>query len=146
VKFSLKPLFQQIRKALEGKHNEVVTFHTVGSGGKAMEEMIRQENVSVLIDLSLHEVADHLFGGDYDAVPKRGSAALDLKIPTLLVPGNIDFVVTGPLEKTKKQFPDRPYYIHNATITVVRTKQKEIEILVETIAGLCNWEIVFDNN
>jgi uncharacterized protein (UPF0261 family) len=129
---------QQIRKALEEKNNEVVTFHTVGSGGKAMEEMIQQENVSVLIDLSLHEIADHLFGGDYDAGPKRGSVALALKIPTILVPGNIDFLVTGRLENAKKQFPNRPYHVHNAAITVVRTKQKEIEILAETIAGLCN--------
>ncbi len=129
---------QQVRKALEEKNNEVVTFHTVGSGGKAMEEMIQQENVSVLIDLSLHEIADHLFGGDYDAGPKRGSVALALKIPTILVPGNIDFLVTGPLENAKKQFPNRPYHVHNAAITVVRTKQKEIERLAETIAGLYN--------
>ncbi len=129
---------QQIRKALEEKNNEVVIFHTVGSGGKAMEEMIQQENVSVLIDLSLHEIADHLFGGDYDAGPKRGSVALALKLPTILVPGNIDFLVTGPLENAKKKFPNRPYHVHNAAITVVRTKQKEIEMLAETIASLCN--------
>ena len=129
---------QQVRKTLEEKNNEVVIFHTVGSGGKAMEEMIRQENVSVLVDLSLHEIADHLFGGDYDAGPKRGSAALDQKIPTILVPGNIDFLVTGPVENAQKQFPNRPYHVHNAAITVVRTKQEEIEMLAQTIAGLCN--------
>jgi len=129
---------QQIRQALEEKNNEVVIFHTVGSGGKAMEEMIRQEDVSVLVDLSLHEIADHLFGGDYDAGPTRGTVALDRKIPTILVPGNIDFLVTGPLENAQKQFPDRPYHIHNAAITVVRTKRNEIEILAQTIAGLCN--------
>ncbi|MBW2657488.1 MAG: Tm-1-like ATP-binding domain-containing protein, partial [Deltaproteobacteria bacterium] len=113
---------QQVRKTLEEKNNEVVIFHTVGSGGKAMEEMIQQENVSVLVDLSLHEIADHLFGGDYDAGPKRGSVALDQKIPTILVPGNIDFLVTGPVENAQKQFPNRPYHVHNAAITVVRTK------------------------
>ena len=129
---------QQVRQALEEKNNEVVIFHTVGSGGKAMEEMIRQEDVSVLVDLSLHEIADHLFGGDYDAGPTRGTVALDRKIPTILVPGNIDFLVTGPLENAQKQFPDRPYHVHNAAITVVRTKRNEIEILAQTIAGLCN--------
>ena len=129
---------QQVRQTLEEKSNEVVIFHTVGSGGKAMEEMIQQENVSVLVDLSLHEIADHLFGGDYDAGPKRGSVALDQKIPTILVPGNIDFLVTGPVENAQKQFPNRPYHVHNAAITVVRTKQEEIEMLAQTIAGLCN--------
>ena len=129
---------QQIRKTLEEKNNEVVIFHTVGSGGKAMEEMMAHEDVSVLVDLSLHEVADHRFGGDYDAGPQRGTEALDRGIPTILVPGNIDFLVTGPLENAQKQFPNRPYHSHNAAITVVRTKQEEIKILAQTIAGLCN--------
>ena len=103
-----------------------------------MEEMIQQEDVSVLVDLSLHEMADHRFGGDYDAGPLRGTVALDKGIPTVLVPGNIDFLVTGPLETAQKHFPNRPYHCHNAAITVVRTKQEEIKIMAETIAGLCN--------
>jgi uncharacterized protein (UPF0261 family) len=129
---------QQIRKTLEEKNNEVVIFHTVGSGGKAMEEMMAHEDVAVLIDMSLHEMADHRFGGDYDAGPLRGAVALDRGIPTILVPGNIDFLVTGPLENAQKQFPNRPYHCHNAAITVVRTNQEEIKIMGETIAGLCN--------
>jgi len=43
-----------------------------------MEEMIQQENVAALVDLSLHEIADHMFGGDYDAGPTRGTTALKL--------------------------------------------------------------------
>ena len=129
---------QQIRRTLEEKNNEVVIFHTVGSGGKAMEEIMGQEDISVLVDLSLHEMADHRFGGDYDAGPKRGAVALDRKIPTILVPGNIDFLVTGPLEYAQKQFPNRPYHSHNAAITVVRTNREEMTILAQAIAGLCN--------
>jgi len=64
----------------------VVVFHTVGSGGEAMEEMIREEEVEAVIDLSLNELVNHLFGGDYDAGPNRGSAALQKGIPTVLVP------------------------------------------------------------
>ena len=54
---------QQIREALEEQGKEVVIFHTVGAGGKAMEEMAEQEDVTALVDLSLHEMADHRFGG-----------------------------------------------------------------------------------
>jgi len=129
---------QKIRKTLEEKNNEVVIFHTVGAGGQAMEEMIEQEDVSVLVDLSLHEMADHRFGGDYDAGPQRGTVGLDRKIPTILVPGNIDFLVTGPVETALNQFPDRPYHVHNAAITVVRTTREEITILARAIAELCN--------
>jgi uncharacterized protein (UPF0261 family) len=78
-----------------------------------MEEILGHEKVAAMIDLSLHEVADHLFGGgggDYDAGPERGLAAIRKGIPTVLVPGNIDFLVTGPLEVARLRFPGRPYF------------------------------------
>jgi uncharacterized protein (UPF0261 family) len=128
---------QQIRQALEKKGNEVVIFHTVGSGGKAMEEIIEQQEVAAVVDLSLHEIADHLFGGDYDAGPERGATALRNGVPTILVPGNIDFLVTGPLENARRLFPDRTYHVHNAAITVVRTTHEEVQILARTIAARC---------
>jgi len=129
---------QQVRQALEEKGNEVVIFHTVGSGGQAMEEMMEPEGVTALVDLSLHELADHLFGGDYNAGPDRGSTALQLGLPTIVVPGNIDFLVSGPLEDAQRLFPGRPYHAHNAAITVVRSTHEEIEILAQKIADLCN--------
>ena len=138
---------QNIRRTLEEKENEVIIFHTVGAGGKAMEEMIAQEKVSALVDLSLHEIADHHFGGDYDAGPARGTAALKQGIPTILIPGNIDFLVSGPLETAGRRFPDRTYHVHNAAITVVRTEQNEIETLAKIIGESCNqaqgpWQIL----
>ena len=129
---------QVLRKNLEHQGREVIMFHTNGQGGKSMEEMIAEEKIAAVVDLSLHEIADHLFGGDYDAGPTRGSTALKHGIPTILVPGNIDFLVTGPVEKAREQFPNRPFHVHNAAITVVRTQRKEIEILAKTIAELCN--------
>jgi uncharacterized protein (UPF0261 family) len=129
---------QTLRRDLEAAGKEVIMFHTNGSGGRAMEEMITAEKVAAVVDLSLHEIADHLYGGDYDAGPTRGAAALERGIPTILVPGNIDFLVTGPFEKAIKQFPDRPYHIHNAAITVVRTGKKEIEGIAKQVAELCN--------
>ena len=125
---------QKIRRKFEEKGMEVVTFHTVGSGGQAMEEMIRHEDVSAVIDLSLHELADHRFGGDYDAGPARGTAALQKGIPTVLVPGNIDFLVTGPEKTAQQRFPGRPYHQHNSAITVVRSTGEEMERLAQVLA------------
>jgi len=129
---------QSVRRALEEKGKEVVIFHTVGSGGAAMEEMIEQEEVTAVIDLSLHEIADHLFGGDYDAGPNRGSVALTKEIPTILVPGNLDFLVSRPLNMAKPHCPNRTYHVHTAAITVVRTVQKEIKDLAGAVADLAN--------
>jgi uncharacterized protein (UPF0261 family) len=129
---------QNVRRGLEEKGKEVVIFHTVGSGGAAMEEMIEQEAVSAVVDLSLHEIADHHFGGDYDAGPDRGRAALRRGIPTILVPGNIDFLVSGPLDGAKKKFPGRLYHVHNAAITVVRSMHAEIKQLARLVSDLAN--------
>ena len=64
-----------------------------------------------------------------------------------MIPGNIDFLVTGPLETARRHFSDRPYHVHNAAITVVRTKPSEIEALAKIIGESCNqaqgaWKIL----
>jgi uncharacterized protein (UPF0261 family) len=129
---------QSVRRHFENLGKEVVIFHTVGSGGQAMEEMIYHEDVEVVVDLSLHEMSDHRFGGDYDAGPARGTAALQKEIPTVFIPGNIDFLVTGPLKIAKRRFPGRPYHQHNSAITVVRTTGEEMEMLAQILATNCN--------
>ena len=129
---------QKVRHHLEKDAKEVVVFHTVGAGGKAMEEMVIEEDVSAVLDLSLHEITDHIFGGDYDAGPGRGSTALQKGIPTILVPGNMDFLVTGPLNNAKQRFPNRSYHSHNAAITAVRATRDEMETLAKKMAKLCN--------
>ena len=129
---------QALRGHLEKHGKEVVIFHTVGSGGSAMEELMVSESIEAVVDLSLHEMADHRFGGDYDAGPDRGSVALKKGIPVVLVPGNIDFLVAGPLEQSLKQFPDRPYHVHNSAITVVRTTREEIESIARQVGDYCN--------
>ncbi len=128
----------QVREGLESKDFEAVTFHTVGAGGEAMEEMVREGTIKALVDLSLHELMDHRFGGDYDAGPERGKAALQKGIPTVLVPGNIDFLVTGPLARAAERFPRRQRHAHNAAITVVRSRPEEIREAARVLAGFCN--------
>ena len=128
---------QRVRRALEDDGNEVVIFHTVGSGGRAMEELIEEGEVDAVVDLSLHEVTDNTLGGDYDAGPDRMKAALTRGLPTVVVPGNIDFLVTGPLEVAKKRFPDRMYHQHNAAITVIKSTAGELDDLAGIIAGRC---------
>jgi uncharacterized protein (UPF0261 family) len=128
----------KVRKILESRGKEVVVFHTVGSGGEAMEEMIREEELEAVVDLSLNELVNHLFGGDDDAGPNRGSAALQRGIPTLLVPGNIDFLATGPIQEAEKRYPGRVYHIHNAAITCVRTERTELEAVAQILAQRCN--------
>lgn len=128
----------RIRKSLEEKGNEVIIFHTVGSGGAAMEEIIKQEQIKAVVDLSLNEIGDHCFGGEYDAGPGRGSAALQKGIPTIMVPGNMDFMGGGPFHLAQKRFPNRRYHRHNEAITAVRTELGEIKEMAAILADRCN--------
>jgi uncharacterized protein (UPF0261 family) len=132
-----EPCAVQVREALEREGYEVVTFHTVGAGGEALESMIREEEAAGVAELSLHEIADHLFDGNYDAGPQRGTAAFRKGTPSVWVPGNVDFLVAGPLEAARRNFPERRYHVHNEAITVVRTNEDEMARIGETVAVRC---------
>ena len=128
----------EVRGSLERDGYEVITFHTNGTGGRAMEEMIDQMDIRGVVDLSLNEIATHLFGGDFDAGPERGKVALKKGIPTVIVPGNIDFLVTGPMSEAKKQFPGKQLHSHNAAISAACVERKEQEILARSLADTWN--------
>jgi uncharacterized protein (UPF0261 family) len=127
-----------IRRGLEERGYEVLIFHTVGAGGEAMESMIAEGLIQAVVDLSLHELGDHRFGGDYDAGPNRGRGALDRGLPCVLAPGNIDFLVTGPEDQAARRWPDRARHAHNAAITVVRSSHEELKTLAGVMAKACN--------
>jgi uncharacterized protein (UPF0261 family) len=128
----------KIRAAIAARGFETVTFHSNGSGGRALEEMVSEGAFDVVADISLHELADHLFQGDYDAGPERGHGAIKRALPTVLVPGNVDFLVTGPLETALKRFSGRRLHSHNEAITVVETSAPEMEEMGRRIGLLAN--------
>jgi uncharacterized protein (UPF0261 family) len=125
-----------IRNALEQKGFEVMVFHTQGNGGATMDQTVREQNVSIVVDLSLIEVGDYLVDGLFSGGPDRCKAALEKGVPTIFAPGNIDFMVAGPIEDARMRFPGRRYHIHNATLTAVRAEAGEFRRVAEHMAGL----------
>ena len=126
----------RVRAALEQGGSEVMVFHSQGTGGQAMDEIVREQDVSLVIDLSLIEVGDYLAQGLYDGGPDRCKAALQKGVPTIFAPGNIDFLVDGPVEGARLRFPGRRYHIHNASVTAVRANADDFRRLAEHMAGL----------
>lgn len=57
-------------------------------------------------------------------------------VPTIFAPGNIDFMVAGPLADAQVRFPGRRYHIHNDVLTAVRSEAGEFKRLAEHMAGL----------
>jgi len=125
-----------IREALEQRGFEVMVFHTQGTGGVAMDVTVREQDVSIAVNLSLIEVSDFLVQGLFSGGPDRCKASLEKGIPTIFVPGNIDFMVAGPIEDAKVRFPGRRYHIHNEVLTAVRAEAGEFKRVADHMAGL----------
>jgi uncharacterized protein (UPF0261 family) len=126
----------RLRKTLEDKGFEVVIFHTLGTGGAALDDIVRDRNVAVVVDLSLVEINDLLHGGLCSAGPDRCKAALEKGVPTIFAPGNIDFLVAGPIADAEARFPGKRYHIHNAALTAVRSEAEELRHVADHMAGL----------
>ncbi|MEJ2110727.1 MAG: Tm-1-like ATP-binding domain-containing protein [Acidobacteriota bacterium] len=125
-----------ICRSLEDSGYEVMVFHTQGIGGVAMDEAVREQDIAVCVNLSLIEIGDYLVQGLFSGGPDRCKASLEKGIPTVFVPGNIDFMVGGPLEDAKVQFPGRRYHVHNPELTAVRAGAKEFQAVAEHVSGL----------
>ena len=124
---TVEPCSRMIRAEMEKLGYEVIIFHTSGTGGAAMDELILERNVAAVVDLSIIEVTDYIYHGLFAATPDRCQAALRKGIPVFYAPGNLDFMVGGPLEAAKQQFPGKKYHVHNAQLTAVRTGPEEME-------------------
>lgn len=132
------PAGRLIVSLLEKAGYEVVAFHPNGTGGMAMEGMIREGDFSGIIDLTTHELADELARGDHACGPHRLEAASDMKIPQIVVPGSIDYIVKGPFETLTPSFKKRKTMMHNPEMTFVKTSVKEMAELGRIIAHKLN--------
>lgn len=126
---------KRIRQALESDGCEVMVFHSSGAGGPTLDGLAADKDVALVLDLSPTEILDHLFGGLADAGPDRGRAALRKGIPTILAPGNADFIIGGPIDAAEAQFPGRRYHQHNPQLTAVRTNVADLRKLADHLAA-----------
>jgi len=126
----------RVRKSLERNGYEVMVFHTLGTGGMAMDQIVRERDVAAVVDLSLVEINDYLNNGMFSAGPDRAKAALEKGVPVIFAPGNADFMLSGPIDQAKTQFPGKRYHIHNQAITAVRTEAGELQQLAKHMGSL----------
>jgi len=112
---------------LEDHGFEVVAFHQNGTGGIAMEDLIRERTFQGVLDINLHEIGDRWFGGLHGAIrPDRLEAAGAIGIPQVVAPGSINYVVLGPLEQLPPEIRARKLIVHNPTLTLVRLTHEEL--------------------
>jgi uncharacterized protein (UPF0261 family) len=119
------PCVTAARRILEHRGYDVLVFHATGIGGQAMEQLIDDGAIRAVLDLTTTELADELVGGVMSAGPNRLEAAGRKGIPQLVCPGAIDMVNFGPAETVPIKFRSRKLYVHNPTVTLMRTTPDE---------------------
>jgi uncharacterized protein (UPF0261 family) len=113
------------RRQLERRGYEVLTFHATGTGGRAMESLVESGLIAGVLDLTTTELADDLVGGVLSAGPHRLEAAGRLGIPQVVSLGALDMVNFGPRHTVPTAFEGRTFYVHNPSVTLMRTTPEE---------------------
>lgn len=126
------------KQVLEDAGYEVLVFHSTGTGGKAMEDLIASGMVSGVLDVTTTEWADELVGGTLSAGPTRLDAAAKASIPAVIAPGCLDMVNFGARETVPATFEGRNFYIHNPQVTLMRTNAEECTQLGKILAEKAN--------
>ena len=115
------------KEMLERHGLEFVAFHQNGTGGIAMEEMIREGAFRAVLDLNLHEIGDRFFGGLHGAITDgRLETAAELGVPQVIAPGSINYTVQGPFATLPDEIKRRKHIVHNTNLTLVRLLPDEM--------------------
>ena len=114
---------------------ETIVFHAVGSGGKAMEQLMRDGIITAVFDYAQGDLVDYKFGGIRAADEDRLTVASALGLPQVVVPGGIDHigVILDEPNVVTDEYKDRLYAFHNPVILVPRTTADEIVQVMEEI-------------
>ncbi len=132
------PCVTTARERLEALGYEVLVFHATGAGGQSMEALMKAGFITGALDATTTELVDELVGGVLSAGPDRLEMAGSLGIPQVVSLGALDMCNFGPRETVPAQFNDRNLYVHNATVTLMRTTEEECAELGRIIARKLN--------
>jgi uncharacterized protein (UPF0261 family) len=132
------PCVTAAREILEQRGYEVLVFHATGAGGQSMEALMKAGFITGSLDITTTELADELVGGVLSAGPDRLEMAGSLGLPQVVSLGALDMVNFGPMDTVPAKFADRNLYVHNATVTLMRTTEAECAELGRIIARKLN--------
>lgn len=111
---------------LEEAGYECITFHGIGAGADAMEQMMEEGIISAVFDYAMGDIADGVFGALRSASEKRLTTAGKLGLPQVLVPGGSEHLglLTDP-HKTPEGYENHQDTWHSPVIYVPRVNEEE---------------------
>jgi uncharacterized protein (UPF0261 family) len=132
------PCVTHARERLEELGYEVLVFHATGTGGQSFEALATGGYLAGALDATTTELADDLVGGVLSAGPDRLEAVGAAGVPQVVSLGALDMVNFGPRDTVPERFEGRNLYVHNPTITLMRTTADEMAELGRRIARKLN--------
>jgi uncharacterized protein (UPF0261 family) len=107
----------------------LVPFHSVGENTMVMAELIQKGLFKGILDLTLHDVMDHVAGGAFGKLDKnRLYAYLSKDIPAVIAPGGVDtiaHIVYG--RQSLRSFGNRKIYHHDFRWGIKASKMEVIK-------------------
>ena len=125
-------------KALElfkEKGYDVIVFHAVGSGGRAMEQMMKEGIIGAVLDYALVEIPNEIYGGLNAGGPERLKTAGKLGIPQVICPAGVEHIglILSEPHKGPKEHLHRKYYYHSPIIFVYRLDKDEMIVTAKEV-------------
>ena len=130
------PCGDRVARIMEENGYEVMVFHATGDGGKAMEDLIEQGKVDLVVDLTLAEVSHEVLGNEMGWVNHtRLTVAGRLGIPQVVIPGGLDAINLANADVIPERWANkgRKFHYHNPTLRAMRTTKEDLIQIGEVI-------------
>jgi uncharacterized protein (UPF0261 family) len=131
------PCVTAVAEQLRNRYDPLV-FHAVGTGGRAMEKLVDDGQISAVLDITTTEICDLIAGGVFSAGPERLDAIARTGVPYVGSCGALDMVNFGAPDTVPARYADRLFYQHNPQVTLMRTNREECQRIGEFLAGKLN--------
>lgn len=123
---------------LKSEGFDPIPCHAQGRGDRALDDLIRDEQVVGVVDIVTRGVVENLLDGNCDPGPDRILAASEMGIPQVITPSGNEMVSYAKRNDLDERFGDRPKERLDETKIEVRTSVDECIQVGEEIATRVN--------
>ncbi|VXD06063.1 conserved hypothetical protein [Enterobacterales bacterium 8AC] len=139
------PCVNQLMALLSEQFDSLV-FHATGNGGTSMERLAENHEIVGVLDITLTEIADLLFGGVLACPETRLDSIAQTQIPWVGSAGALDMINFSDQRSIPERYAQRQFVEHNAQVKLMRTTPAEnyqLGVWIGNKLNLCNGPVRF---
>ncbi|WP_025123854.1 MULTISPECIES: Tm-1-like ATP-binding domain-containing protein [unclassified Serratia (in: enterobacteria)] len=139
------PCINQLVASL-GEQFDPLVFHATGNGGTSMERLVQNREIVGVLDITLTEAADLLFGGVLACPETRLDCIAQTQTPWVGSAGALDMVNFSGRDSIPERYAHRQFVEHNAQVTLMRTTPEEnyqLGVWIGNKLNLCEGPVRF---